>query len=56
MVNAPKVDPELVASVLDKTETGPVIDAFLRQALSWLSEAVCIASTQTAGWFGQQMN
>jgi hypothetical protein len=26
MVNAPKVDPELVASVLDKTETGPVID------------------------------
>ncbi len=24
MVKAPKVDPELVASVLNKTETGPV--------------------------------
>ncbi len=26
MVHAPKVDPELVASVLDKTEKGPIVD------------------------------
>ena len=26
MVKIPKVDPELVASVLDKTENGPVVD------------------------------
>lgn len=49
MVNMPKVDPELVASVLDKTETGPIVDekdwdrGFINQTIRELVEKYDIA-------------